>query len=164
MRSAPATFGLAAALFATAPDAHSAPVRDTGSDIRAITATALDFEEGWYTGDKSRMSRALHPNFVMRHVGADPGTGHSVLDQDIGRAELLARTAAGRGKVPPERQRHDVTVLDVFQNAAAAKIIAWYGVDYLQLAKWDGQWVIVSVLWSRNPAPAPLSRGPTKVD
>jgi hypothetical protein len=120
-------------------------------DIQAITATALDFEEGWYTGDAERMARALHPNFVMRHVGADADSGKDILDQNIDRDELVRRTQAGRGKVPPERQRHDVTVLDVFSNAASARIRAWYGVDYLQLAKWQGRWVIVNVLWGKNP-------------
>ena len=51
----------------------------------------------------------------------------------------------------PDRQRHDVTVLDVFANAATAKIVAWYGVDYLELALWNGRWVVVNVLWGKNP-------------
>ncbi len=119
------------------------------NDVAAITATALDFEEGWYTADGDRMARALHPNFVMRHVGVDPATRSSVLDQNIDFDELVARTRAGRGKVAVDRQRHDVTVLDVFGNAASAKIRAWYGTDYLQLTKWNGRWVIVNVLWSR---------------
>ena len=132
------------------------PVRSSApSDQEAITATALDFEQGWYTADGERMARALHPGFLMRHVGVDPKTGQDVVDQDVRREELISWTKAGRGRTPPERQRHDVTVLDIFQNAATAKIIAWYGVDYLQLARWNGRWVIMSVLWARNPKDTP---------
>lgn len=126
------------------------PAAPLASDVNAIQQTALDFEEGWYEGDAERMARALHPQFVMRHVGTE-NAGKSVLDQNITAPELIAFTRAGRGKVPPERRRHDITVLDVYQNAATAKIIAWYGVDYLQLAKWNGQWLIMSVVWGKNP-------------
>jgi hypothetical protein len=128
------------------------PADSATSDVSAIQRTALDFEEGWYEGDADRMARALHPQFVMRHVSTE-STGKSILDQNITASELIAFTRAGRGKVPPERRRHDITVLDIYQNAATAKIIAWYGVDYLQLAKWNGQWVVLSVVWGKNPPP-----------
>jgi LytTr DNA-binding domain-containing protein len=39
-------------------------------------------------------------------------------------------------------------------NAAATEHVAtgdW--VDFLQLAKWNGRWVIVNVLWEMRPAP-----------
>lgn len=94
-----------------------------------------------------RTAWRVHPNFVMRHIGQNPENGTSVLDQDITAQELLERTRAGKGNVSPKRRRHDIMVFDVFQNAASAKIIAWYGVDYLQLGKWNGRWMIVNVLW-----------------
>jgi len=40
-----------------------------------------------------------------------------------------------------------MTVQDVFRNAATVKIETSGWVDYLQLSKFDGQWVIVNVLW-----------------
>ncbi len=36
-------------------------------------------------------------------------------------------------------------------NAAVAKVIASDWVDYLELAKWNGRWVIVNVLWESKP-------------
>ncbi|GLQ94377.1 nuclear transport factor 2 family protein [Dyella acidisoli] len=123
----------------------------SAADREAITQTALNFEEGWYTADADRMALALHPQFLMRHVGVDERTHASVLTQNINASELIELTRSGKGKVPAERQRHDVTVLDVFNNAATAKIIAWYGVDYLQLVRWNGRWVIMSVVWGKNP-------------
>ena len=45
----------------------------------------------------------------------------------------------------------DVTVLDVFENAASAKIVASDWVDYLHLARWNGEWKIVNVLWELKP-------------
>jgi len=135
-------FGITAVCKAGVPSA---------TDRAAITRTALDFEEGWYTADADRMASALHPQFVMRHVGIDAHSHLSVLTQNIDASELIELTRAGRGKVAVERQRHDVTVFDSFGNVATARIVAWYGVDYLQLAKWNGRWVIVNVLWGKNP-------------
>jgi hypothetical protein len=44
-------------------------------------------------------------------------------------------------------KREDVRILDIFQNTAAVRIDAGTWVDYLQVAKWNGRWVIVNVLW-----------------
>ncbi|NUO72590.1 MAG: hypothetical protein HOQ10_07725 [Frateuria sp.] len=134
-----------------AASAHCQAEAPSAADRAAIAQTALDFEESWYAGDAARMARALHPRFVMRHVGTDPHSGASILTQDIGAQQLIELTREGKGKVAPDRQRHDVTVLDVFANAATAKIVAWYGVDYLELALWNGRWVVVNVLWGKNP-------------
>ena len=45
------------------------------------------------------------------------------------------------------RNIRKVEVLDVLDKTAAAKVTAWWGTDYLQLAKLDGKWVIVHILW-----------------
>ena len=44
-------------------------------------------------------------------------------------------------------------MLDVYENAASAKIIAATWIDYLHLARWNGQWKIVNVLWELKPVP-----------
>jgi hypothetical protein len=62
--------------------------------------------------------------------------------------QLIAGTRAGYGKETPEAERQrDVTILDVFRNAAVVKIVARDWVDYLQIGKWNGEWKIVNVLW-----------------
>lgn len=141
------------ALGAQAPSAVAAQdvvARDAVAS-RAIEHSALEFEEAWYTGDATRMAAVLHPSFTMRHVGTDASTGRSTLDQDVDAQELVKLTRQGRGVVPAAMQRHDVTVLDVYANAATAKIATWYGVDYLQLARWNGRWLIMSVVWGKTP-------------
>jgi len=45
-----------------------------------------------------------------------------------------------------------VEVLDVLDQTAAAKITANWGIDYMQLAKYDGQWKIINILWQAHPA------------
>jgi len=47
-----------------------------------------------------------------------------------------------------------VTILDRFENAASVKVIASDWIDYLHLAKVDGRWVIINVLWELKPKKA----------
>jgi hypothetical protein len=121
------------------------------ADKAAIKQTALDYIEGWYEGDAERMERALHPELAKRIVRSNP-QGQSRLDQ-MSAMSLVMGTRRGGGKqTPKEKQQKDVTILDVFENAACAKIVASDWVDYLQLARWNGRWVIVNVLWELKPA------------
>ncbi|MFL5480855.1 MAG: nuclear transport factor 2 family protein [Gemmatimonadaceae bacterium] len=115
-------------------------------DSAAIRATALDYIDGWYTGDGARMERALHPELAKRIVRSD-SLGRYRLDQQSAMT-LVTNTRSGGGKdTPTADRREDVRILDIYQNAAVARIDASYWVDYLQLAKWRGRWVIVNVLW-----------------
>jgi len=133
-------------VFAAAPTAAQ-----TAADSTAIRATAMDYIEGWYAGDAARMERALHPELAKRVVTTDASMGRSQLES-IGAMTLVLRTRAGGGsRTPPERQQKDLRILDIFNNAAVAKIIASDWVDYLELAKWNGRWVIVNVLWEYKP-------------
>lgn len=124
----------------------------TPSDADLIKQTALDYIEGWYEGNAERMERALHPELAKRIVRRDD-RGRYGLGQ-MSAMSLVQGTRMGGGKdTPKDKQQKDVTVLDIFGNAASAKVVASDWVDYLHLAKWNGRWVIVNVLWELKPKP-----------
>jgi putative lumazine-binding protein len=119
------------------------------ADKAAITQAALDYLEGWYAGDGERMERALHPELAKRIVRTNPQG--SRLDQ-MGAMTLVQYTRRGGGKnTPKEKQQKDVVILDVFENAASVKAVASDWIDYLHVAKFNGKWVIVNVLWELKP-------------
>jgi hypothetical protein len=116
----------------------------------AIKQAALDYIEGWYEGNAERMERALHPELAKRIVRSNQ-QGNSRLDQ-MGAMTLVQGTKRGGGKnTPKEKQLKEVTILDVYENAASVKIVASEWIDYLHMAKFNGQWVIVNVLWELKP-------------
>src|SRR5215210_8864808 len=125
----------------------------SAADAAAIKQTALDYIEGWYEGNAERMERALHPELAKRIVRTDSKSGRSGLGQQSAMT-LVQGTRNGGGKTTPkEKQQKDVTILDAFENAASVKVVASDWIDYLHVAKWNGRWVIVNVLWELKPQP-----------
>jgi hypothetical protein len=134
-------------LAATPAPAPPAPKDDTA----AIKTAVLDYIEGWYEGDGDRMERSLHPELAKRLVKTDPKEGTSTLEP-MGALTLVQATRKGWGKATPvARRQKDVTILDVFEGAATVKLVATDWIDYLHLARWNGEWKIVNVLWEWKP-------------
>jgi hypothetical protein len=120
------------------------------SDEAAVNAVALDYIEGYYTGDAVRMERALHPELAKRIVVAGPD-GHGAL-QNMSAAQLIGATRAKAGNpTPVDRRRMDVKILDIYENSASVRITAGEWVDYMHIGKVDGEWKIINVLWEMTP-------------
>lgn len=140
---------LAATLLLAATATASA---QTAADSAAIRATALNYVEGWYAGDAARMEKALHPDLAKRIV-QNNAEGVSRLGHQ-GAETLIGYTRNGGGKnTPPAQQIKDVRILDIFRNTASvrAEMSGW--IDYMHIAKWNGEWKIVNVLWETKPRP-----------
>ena len=151
LRASRALLALAAAVSALA--AASALHAQTAADSAAIRGAALDYIDGWYASDGARMERALHPELAKRNVFTDPQSRRSRLIQ-MSALTLINQTRAGGGSdIPAAARKSVVTILDVFQGAASVRVRAAGWVDYMHLAKFNGRWVIVNVLWE-NDAPA----------
>ena len=130
----------------------TAPALDaSAADLAAIEAVALDYIDGYYTGDGDRMKSALHPDLAKRIVAKDPETGKSELI-NMDAEQLVEVTAAGGGKHYLVEQRlNNVEILDVFGDVASVKITAAEWIDYMHVAKVDGDWKIINVLWEVTP-------------
>ncbi|MFL5553368.1 MAG: nuclear transport factor 2 family protein [Gemmatimonadaceae bacterium] len=146
MRLRPCLLSLSfALLYPTLSRAQSA------ADSAAIRATALDYIDGWYAADAARMERALHPELAKRNVYSD-ANGRSRLIQ-MSAMSLVNGTRAGGGSDIPAPQRADsVKILDIYGNAASVRVRAATWIDYMHMAKYNGQWRILNVLWENDPA------------
>jgi hypothetical protein len=122
----------------------------SAEDLAAIKATALNYVDSYYEGDPARMERALHPDLAKRIARPDKKTGKDI--QHMTAPELVEIIGKGGGKnVPKEKQVRDIKILDVYGNAATvrADMVGW--IDYMHIAKIDGKWKIVNVLWELRP-------------
>ncbi len=123
---------------------------DQETEIAAIEAAVRDYIDGWYEGDAERMARGLHPDLRKRSFRELPGGGQVV--HDLTYATMVAYTKEGFGsRSKKDGQINHVKILDVSPTTASVKTVSPEFIDYLHLAKVDGRWRIVNVLWEPTP-------------
>ena len=113
----------------------------------AIIKTILDYVEGWYCSDSDRMGKALHPKLSKRRVTGDGDVW------DVTRDWMVDATGKGQGRIEnPKDGLKTITILDMTDTIASAKLVSEEFDDYLHLAKEHGSWVIINALWDyRTP-------------
>jgi hypothetical protein len=138
---------LAAALAAPATLAAQA-----SADSAAVHAAVLDYVEGFYQGDSTRLVRSIRPE-VMKYGFFVPRDSTRYQGEPMSFAEMnaYANNVKRNNRPAPTTAPKEIELLDVQDQTAAAKLTAWWGTDYLLLAKYDGRWMIVHVLWQSPP-------------
>ena len=140
--------GIVAALLLTlsAMDASA----QTATDREGVRRAVLDYVEGFYEGDSTKLVRSVSPT-VYKYGYSRRDTGYVGMQMPYaGFMSFAAGVKAGRN-LPPANAPKDIVLMDVQDQTAAAKLIAWWGTDYLLLAKVNGRWTITHVLWQSAP-------------
>lgn len=125
------------------------------SDTIAIRKAALDYVEGWASGNTERIQNAVSPELAKRRVST---AGDLVFVQDMSRSLLCASALSNAKAVrmadltPGKELVQEVKILDIDGiNASAKTWNAKYGFfDYIHLSKAGGKWMIINVLWDMN--------------
>ena len=121
---------------------------------RLIQQSILDYVEGVYTADTLRIYRSIHPTLVKRGTWFDGSKGDYVPLQDMSFQQLVELTKSWNkdGSQANAQSVREIIIYDVQDKTAAAKLTAVWGTDYFHLAKLDGKWYIMNVLW-QSPKP-----------
>ena len=118
-------------------------------DHEGVRAAILDYVEGIYQVQPERIERSVHPS--LRKHGFYVNDGKYVeVPMTYEQLVKLAGTYNRKGKIPKDAPK-EVTVLDVMDKTASAKLVADWGMDYFHLAKYDGKWMITNVIWQSLP-------------
>jgi hypothetical protein len=102
--------------------------------------------EHYMSGDGSRMEKAFHPSASMKYIDYQSGEF-----KDVPIADFIARVKANTTK---SERKIEIVSLNVEGAAAQAKIkietdkVILY--DYMNLLKVNGEWKIVSKIFSRK--------------
>jgi len=117
-------------------------------DEAGVRRAALDYLEGFYEGDDDKLRRSIHPEVSkFGFARPDPSQAYRGIPMSYEQMfEFAAGVREGRG-VPPAGAPKEVLPLDVRDQTAVVRVVAWWGQDYLQMAKYDDRWMIVHVLW-----------------
>ena len=120
----------------------AAPSVARSADEAAIVQTALDYFEGWFDGDVTRMRRALHPELAKRAPTEDRRTLNETTAE-----WMLDATAKHLGKERDVRDRRiEIELVDVCGPIASAVVRSAVYREYLHLVRTNG-WKLVNALW-----------------
>ncbi len=125
------------------------------NDRDGVRRAALDYLEGFYEGDTAKLVRSIRPAVYKLGFGRQRNSATYGAGEEMPWSQFLsyARSVKASGRPTPATAPKEVELLDVLDQTAAVKVTAWWGIDYLLLAKFDGKWMITSVLWQSPPRP-----------
>lgn len=122
----------------------------TPDDRAAIERAALNYLEGFYEGSTEKIRESVHPDAHKFGFSMKDGAYRRVPMSFDGMLKY-AENVKEKGNYPDKDAPKRVEILDVLDQTAVAKVYAWWGSDYMTLARYDGKWMIVQVLWQSEP-------------
>lgn len=118
------------------------------ADAASIEAAVSDYLEGWFSSDPARMKRAFHPNLAKYNVKTVGKTETEVLGQMT--AEELIAMAHHNTEWVEGKRFHKMKILYQDEKLAIVHAVSDGFYDLCNLAKINGEWKIVQVLWDTN--------------
>lgn len=151
------TAGAALASVAT-QDSGADTTVDLEAERAAVLETTMNYVEGAYTASAERMAKAVHPELNKVTLVTLPQTGTCFL-RNAGSSRLV-EVVRGMQVVPEDKRNIRTEILDIGDDMAVVLMDSSDWHDLLQIAKVDGEWKIVNVLWVPNPESAGGQRNP----
>lgn len=131
---------------------NAATFGQKSADQEAVRMAVLDYVEAIYTVDPSRIERSVHPKLAKTgfYRGPNDPTYRPGSVMTFTQLVEVAKSWNKDGKQPKDAPK-EITIFDVLDQTATAKLVAAWGIDYMHLAKFDGKWMITNVLWQSPP-------------
>ncbi|MEM8486568.1 MAG: subclass B3 metallo-beta-lactamase [Bacteroidota bacterium] len=122
----------------------------SATDREAVEQAVLDYVEGFYLVQPERIAQSVSRQLAkVGYVQSEDGY------REVPRTyEQLYRGSQrynADGHVDPETAPKVIEILDLLDQIAVVKLSAAWGIDYLNLAKQDGRWKVINVLWQTYP-------------
>jgi hypothetical protein len=122
------------------------------NDREQVKRAVLDYVEGFYEGDSTKLVRSVRPE-VFKYGFWIPRDSTRYQGEQMKWAEFhaYANRVKANKRFAPATAPKDIAIFEVLDQTASAKLTAFWGIDYLLLAKYDGKWMISHVLWQTPP-------------
>jgi hypothetical protein len=136
---------VALALFICFGQANAQSAEDKAGVEKAI----LNYVDAFYQADTAKAYESVVRDLAKRGYYTNNGQSHEAKMS----FEQLVRLAQRwkNSQTINESTPRKVTVFEVQDRIASAKVEALWGIDYFHLAKLNGKWMIVNVLWQDVP-------------
>ncbi len=129
----------------------------TKKDSLEIEKACRDYVEGWKEGNLSRISNGVSAELVKRTIRKDSEGLSFISNMDAVLLKNIAKRNINGVKAkdfePDKEFKLDVYIYDITGDYALVKTVnsKYNFFDYCQLAKFNGEWKIINVLWSWIP-------------
>ncbi|MEH6536211.1 MAG: nuclear transport factor 2 family protein [Psychroserpens sp.] len=114
-----------------------------------VTKACTNYIEGFYEGDTAKLKESLQPSLHKFGFWKDKEknvynqVGHMSFEQAL----AFAQDVKDNKKFPAKDAPKEITILDIGDTIAAARVTAWWGIDFILLSKRGDKWMIEQVLW-----------------
>jgi len=125
----------------------------TAIDKQAVKDAGMDYIEGFYEGDESKLKNALKPTMFKYGYSFDKETDEYKKGKQMTFEKAIAVTKwiKEKNKYPKADAPKKVEVLDVMNHIAAIKVTSYWGTDYILVSRTDDKWMIDQILWAGYP-------------
>jgi hypothetical protein len=130
---------------------NPAPRAQQSAEKAAVHQAALDYVEGIYLVDPSRIERSVHPDLAKRGFWREPAKATYEPQSTMTYTQLMALAASWNKAGTRDTSIKKIEVFDVLDQTATAKVTASWGIDHMHLAKYDGRWKIINIVWQAHP-------------
>jgi hypothetical protein len=145
---------IAAAVLPGSLGAQGAAASGAPTDREAVRRAVLDYVEGFYEGDSTKLARSVRPEvYKYGFFKARDSTSYRGMQMTWPGFFNYARGVKQNNRQAPATAPKTIEIYDVQDQTASAKLTAFWGTDYMLLGKYDGKWMISHVLW-QGPLPA----------
>jgi hypothetical protein len=127
----------------------SAVLAQNAKDRDAVQQAALNYVTAVYESKPELIEQSVHPQLTKYGFMRQPDGTYK--QGQMTYAQLLDVARNWNKDRKRDTSIKEVQVLDVLDQTATAKIRASWGIDYMQLAKYDGTWKIINIIWQTHP-------------
>lgn len=118
------------------------------SDKAGVEKACMNYIEGFYEGDTAKLKESLQPSLNKFGFWKNKDGNYDQQDyMTFERALAYATNVKEKKQFAKPDAPKVVEILDVGNSIAAAKVTAWWGIDYILLSKRGDKWMIEQVIW-----------------
>ncbi len=121
----------------------------SADDKKAVEKAILNYVEAFYEADTSKAYESVAPYIAKRGYYTQNGEPRETTMSFEQLVNLSKRWKQNQNITADTSKK--ITVFEILDKTASAKVEAKWGIDYFHLGKVNGKWMIINVLWQEHP-------------
>ncbi len=121
-------------------------------DDEAIRQAVRNYADSAYLVQPQLVEKSVHPKLQkIGYVRKQASDAYRELWMNFYELKELVAGWNKEGRFDPATAKREIKILDRLDQTAVARLDAEWGIDFFHLAKIDGTWKIMNVIWQTYP-------------